>query len=72
VRAAPVRFTSMDVRVNACLALAILSQGKAITTIEGLVDRDRLHPVQAAFLEHDHATGVRLRDRPIRVEDVLV
>ena len=40
-------------RVNACLALAIRAQGKAITTIEGLAQGDELHPMQAAFLEHD-------------------
>jgi xanthine dehydrogenase YagT iron-sulfur-binding subunit len=40
-------------RVNACLTLAIMTQGRAITTIEGLADGDELHPMQAAFLEHD-------------------
>jgi len=40
-------------RVNACLTLAVMTQHKAITTIEGLANGDRLHPVQAAFLEHD-------------------
>jgi xanthine dehydrogenase YagT iron-sulfur-binding subunit len=40
-------------RVNSCLTLAIMTQGKAITTIEGLANGDALHPVQAAFLEHD-------------------
>src|ERR1700681_1540618 len=40
-------------RVNACLTLAVMAQGKAITNIEGLADRDKLHPVQAAFLQHD-------------------
>ena len=40
-------------RVNACLTLAVMTQGKAITTIEGLADGDRLHPLQTAFLEHD-------------------
>jgi xanthine dehydrogenase YagT iron-sulfur-binding subunit len=40
-------------RVNACLTLAVMVQHKAITTIEGLADGDRLHPVQAAFLAHD-------------------
>jgi xanthine dehydrogenase YagT iron-sulfur-binding subunit len=40
-------------RVNACLTLAIMTQGKKITTIEGLARGDELHPVQAAFLEHD-------------------
>jgi xanthine dehydrogenase YagT iron-sulfur-binding subunit len=41
-------------RVNSCLTLAVRSQGKAITTIEGLADADgELHPMQAAFLDHD-------------------
>ena len=40
-------------RVNACLALAVMSQGKAITTIEGLAQDGELHPLQAAFVAHD-------------------
>ncbi len=40
-------------RVNSCLCLAVMQQGKAITTIEGLADGDALHPLQAAFVEHD-------------------
>jgi xanthine dehydrogenase YagT iron-sulfur-binding subunit len=40
-------------RVNACLTLAIMVQGRKVTTIEGLADGDHLHPMQAAFLEHD-------------------
>jgi xanthine dehydrogenase YagT iron-sulfur-binding subunit len=40
-------------RVNACLTLAVMAQGKQITTIEGLAHGDRLHPMQSAFLEHD-------------------
>ncbi len=40
-------------RINACLALAIMQQGKQITTIEGLAIGDGLHPMQAAFLKHD-------------------
>jgi len=39
--------------VNACLTLAALAQGVKITTIEGLAKGDELHPVQAAFVEHD-------------------
>src|SRR5437016_7678859 len=40
-------------RVNSCLTLAVTANGAEITTIEGLAHRDTLHPVQAAFLEHD-------------------
>ena len=40
-------------RINACMTLAVMQQGKAITTIEGLAEGEALHPVQAAFIEHD-------------------
>jgi xanthine dehydrogenase YagT iron-sulfur-binding subunit len=40
-------------RINACLSLAASLDGAEITTIEGLADGDVLHPVQAAFIEHD-------------------
>jgi xanthine dehydrogenase YagT iron-sulfur-binding subunit len=40
-------------RVNSCFTLAIMTQGKPITTIEGLAKNGTLHPMQAAFLEHD-------------------
>jgi xanthine dehydrogenase YagT iron-sulfur-binding subunit len=40
-------------RINACLTLAIMQQGTKITTIEGLARGADLHPLQAAFLEHD-------------------
>ena len=40
-------------RANACLTLAAAAEGYEITTIEGLAKGDELHPVQAAFLEHD-------------------
>jgi xanthine dehydrogenase YagT iron-sulfur-binding subunit len=40
-------------RVKACLTLAVMGQGSDITTIEGLADGDRLHPVQEAFIRHD-------------------
>ncbi len=40
-------------RINSCLSLAVMHQGGSITTIEGLGTPDRLHPMQAAFIEHD-------------------
>lgn len=40
-------------RINACLALAVMQDGKAVTTIEGLGTIGALHPVQEAFIEHD-------------------
>jgi xanthine dehydrogenase YagT iron-sulfur-binding subunit len=40
-------------RVNSCLCLAVMQDGKSITTIEGLAQGDELHPMQAAFIEHD-------------------
>jgi xanthine dehydrogenase YagT iron-sulfur-binding subunit len=40
-------------RTNSCLALAAVQDGRAITTIEGLGSPDSLHPMQAAFVQHD-------------------
>src|SRR3954451_21309142 len=40
-------------RVKSCLWLAALAEGHGITTIEGLAHGDRLHPLQAAFIERD-------------------
>src|SRR5438067_13232128 len=40
-------------RVDSCLLLAVMATGQEITTIEGLADGEALHPVQAAFVEHD-------------------
>jgi xanthine dehydrogenase YagT iron-sulfur-binding subunit len=40
-------------RINSCLTLAVMHQGDEITTIEGLGTPDALHPMQAAFVEHD-------------------
>jgi xanthine dehydrogenase YagT iron-sulfur-binding subunit len=36
-----------------CLTLAVAAQGHQVTTIEGLADGDRLHPMQQAFIDHD-------------------
>ncbi|MDI3562522.1 aldehyde dehydrogenase iron-sulfur subunit PaoA [Bradyrhizobium sp. Arg816] len=41
------------VRINSCLTLAVMHEGDKITTIEGLGEPDHLHPMQAAFVEHD-------------------
>jgi xanthine dehydrogenase YagT iron-sulfur-binding subunit len=40
-------------RINACLTLAVMAEGEKITTIEGLAAGNTLHPLQAAFIEHD-------------------
>jgi xanthine dehydrogenase YagT iron-sulfur-binding subunit len=40
-------------RTLSCLALALPHAGHEITTVEGLADGAELHPVQAAFVEHD-------------------
>jgi xanthine dehydrogenase YagT iron-sulfur-binding subunit len=40
-------------RVLACLTLAVTCEGHDVTTIEGLSDGGRLHPMQAAFIERD-------------------
>ncbi|MEJ7807796.1 MAG: aldehyde dehydrogenase iron-sulfur subunit PaoA, partial [Telluria sp.] len=40
-------------RINACLSLALMHEGAAITTIEGLGTPEQLHPMQAAFIKHD-------------------
>ena len=39
--------------VNSCLTLAVMVQGKEITTVEGLAKGEELHPLQQAFIEHD-------------------
>src|ERR1700740_3326365 len=40
-------------RVLACLTLAVTCEGREVTTIEGLSAGGELHPMQAAFIEHD-------------------
>ena len=40
-------------RVNSCLALAVMQEGRSVVTIEGLAAADDLAPVQAAFVAHD-------------------
>jgi xanthine dehydrogenase YagT iron-sulfur-binding subunit len=40
-------------RINSCLTLAVMHAGDEIVTIEGLAQRDDLHPMQAAFVHHD-------------------
>jgi xanthine dehydrogenase YagT iron-sulfur-binding subunit len=40
-------------RINSCLTLAVMHDGQSVTTIEGLAEGENLHPLQAAFVEHD-------------------
>ncbi|MYZ48405.1 (2Fe-2S)-binding protein [Rhizobiales bacterium L72] len=40
-------------RIVSCLTFAVMAEGKAVTTIEGLAQDGSLHPLQAAFVEHD-------------------
>ncbi|MFC8872856.1 2Fe-2S iron-sulfur cluster-binding protein [Streptomyces sp. NPDC057148] len=40
-------------RTVSCLSLAVAAEGREITTIEGMAEGDRLHPVQQAFLDLD-------------------
>lgn len=40
-------------RANSCLLLAVAHDGARITTVEGLADGERLHPVQEAFVARD-------------------
>ncbi|MGH6904357.1 MAG: (2Fe-2S)-binding protein, partial [Geminicoccaceae bacterium] len=41
-------------RVNSCLLLAVMADGRSVTTIEGLTaDGEALHPIQQAFIDHD-------------------
>ena len=40
-------------RILSCLSLAVMQNGKKITTIEGLAKGEELHPMQEAFIRHD-------------------
>ena len=40
-------------RVNSCLSFAVMHEGDEIVTIEGVGQPGNLHPMQAAFVEHD-------------------
>lgn len=40
-------------RVLSCLSLAVMQDGKKVTTIEGLAAGNTLHPMQLAFMKHD-------------------
>src|ERR1700712_4299950 len=42
-----------DQRCNSCLMLAVMQDGKRVTTIEGLAGGGELHPLQQAFIDHD-------------------
>lgn len=70
-------------RVLSCLSLAVMHDGAAITTIEGLERDGVLHPLQAAFLEHDGfqcgactcgqiMSAVALLGEPVGPEDASV
>ena len=40
-------------RVNSCMSFALMHEGDRITTIEGLGSPEKMHPMQASFVEHD-------------------
>ena len=40
-------------RVLSCMSLAVMQEGKKVTTIEGLATGEKLHPMQQAFIKHD-------------------
>ncbi|MFN6518059.1 MAG: (2Fe-2S)-binding protein [Nostoc sp. CreGUA01] len=40
-------------RINSCMTLAVMHIGATIITIEGLIQDDKLHPLQTAFITHD-------------------
>ena len=70
-------------RIKSCLTLAVMHDGDTITTIEGLERDGQLHPMQAAFLEHDGfqcgyctcgqiMSAVALLEEPIARDDAAV
>jgi len=70
-------------RINSCLNFAVMHDGHEITTVEGLAQGDQLHPVQAAFMEHDAfqcgyctpgqiMSAVALLDEPVEASDAAV
>ena len=50
--------------ISACIALAVFADGRAVTTIEGLAEDERLHPVQQAFIRHRRLSVRHLHARP--------
>jgi xanthine dehydrogenase YagT iron-sulfur-binding subunit len=40
-------------RINSCLTLAVMHDGREVTTVESLAEGDRLHPLQQAFIDCD-------------------
>lgn len=42
-----------DKRILSCLTLAVMKNGSNITTVEGIADGEKLHPLQQAFIDHD-------------------
>ena len=67
--------------VNSCMTFALDVGNREVTTIEGLGTPDRMHPVQAAFVEHDAlqcgyctpgmvmSTAALLKEKPNATED---
>jgi xanthine dehydrogenase YagT iron-sulfur-binding subunit len=70
-------------RVLSCLSLAAMHEGDTITTIEGLEKNGELHPMQAAFLDHEAyqcgyctcgqiMSAVALLQEPVGADDAAV
>ncbi|MBI2953081.1 MAG: (2Fe-2S)-binding protein [Chloroflexi bacterium] len=69
--------------VNSCLVLAAEANGKRITTIEGLAQAERLHPIQQSFIDNGGfqcgfctpgmimSTKVMLDDNPNPTDDEI-